>query len=127
MTKKCELTIVNEYALTKFHTIFPLTHFLFHFLLYSLLVIFTSYLSISVSYFGCLTTSCRIFDACYNHSCMTILHAYTGTGIFGCPCIFDVSKLFPMKTLLLTLLNGTCCSNVKLTPEKSTVPHIAPK
>jgi len=64
-TKKCELTIVNEYALTKFHTIFPLTHFLFQFLPYSLLVIFTSSLSISVSYFGCLTTSCRFFDACY--------------------------------------------------------------
>ena len=126
-TKKCELTIVNEYALTKFHTIFPLTHFLFHFLLYSLLVIFTSYLSISVSYFGCLTTSCRIFDACYNHSCVTIFHAYTGTGIFGGPCIFDVSKLFPMKILLLTLLDGPCCSNLKLTAEKSTVPHIAPK
>ena len=126
-TKKCELTIVNENALTNFHTIFPLTHFLFHFLFYSLLVIFTSYLSISVSYFGCLTTSCRIFDPCYNHSCVTIFHAYTGTVIFGGPYIFDVSKLFPMKILLLTLRNDPCCSNLKLTAEKSIVPHIAPK
>ena len=27
-------------------------------------------------------------------------------GIFGGPCIFDVSKLFPMNILLITLLDG---------------------
>ena len=48
-------------------------------------------------------------------------------GIFGGPCIFDASKLFPMKILNLTLLDGPCCSNLKLTAEKSNVPHIAPK
>jgi hypothetical protein len=38
-----------------------------------------------------------------------------------------LSKLFPIKILLLTLLDGPCCSNIKLTPEKSNVPYIAPK
>jgi hypothetical protein len=57
--KKCKLKIVNEHALTIFHKNFPLTQFLFHFLFYSVLVFVTSCLSVSC--FGCLKTSCRIF------------------------------------------------------------------
>ena len=98
----------------------------FAFILFVLLVIFTPYLPISVSYFGCcLTTSCRNFDACYNHSCVTSFHAYTGTGLFGGPCILDVSKLFPMKILLITLLDGLKPKTGL--PKNPLCPYIAPK
>ena len=100
MTKKCELTIVNENMLTVFHTIFPLNHFFFHFLFYSLLVVIvTPYLSISVSYFGCLKHRVEFsILACYNHAFLcNIFHEYTSTNIFGHPYFFDVSEHFPLK------------------------------
>ena len=65
--KKCELTILNEHALTIFHMIFLLTHYLFHFLFYSMFFIVTFYLSFSGSYFGCWKTIHQI--------CQCLLHS----------------------------------------------------
>ena len=106
-TKKCELTIVNEKCIDKFsHNIsadpfsfslfilLPACHF--HILPFDFRFILWLLNNI-VSNFRCLLQS---------FLCDYFFHAYTGTGIFGGPCIFDVSKLFPMKILLLTLLDG---------------------
>jgi hypothetical protein len=86
-TKKCKLTIVNEHALTIFHTNFPLTHFLFHYLFYSVLISVASCPSVSVSCFlGCLKKSCRIF-----RHLVTIILVWSFFIHIRAPCIFDVA------------------------------------
>ena len=115
-----KLTIVTEHALTISPTTFQLTHFLFHYLFYSLPIIVTSYLMISVSWYGCFKTSCRVFRCllqpflcdCFS-SIYLVLHA--------CLMWWYGFVNFPMKILLLTLLDGPCL-NLNWTAEKSTVP-----